>query len=208
MNENWNLHFPEALHKIRRATEAAGFRMASDELTGSLLRSLAASKPKGALLELGTGTGMGTSWLLSGMDGSSTLDTVDNDGAVVDIARRYLGHDSRVRFHVADGATFLAGLRERRFDLIFADTWPGKFDHLDDALSLLRPGGLYIVDDLLPQPSWPDGHAPRIPAFLNALEQHPDLYVTRLAWSTGLVIATKRPDLSKRRETCHDRHPG
>ena len=59
MNENWNLHFPEALSKIRRATEAAGFRMASDGLTGSLLRSLAASKPKGALLELGTGTGMG-----------------------------------------------------------------------------------------------------------------------------------------------------
>jgi predicted O-methyltransferase YrrM len=193
MNENWNLHFPEALSKIRRATEAAGFRMASDELTGSLLRSLAASKPKGALLELGTGTGMGSSWLLSGMDTCSTLNTVDNDGAMVDIARRYLGHDARVRFHVADGATFLAGLHDQ-FDLIFADTWPGKFDHLDDALSLLRPGGLYIVDDLLPQPSWPDGHAPRIPAFLNALEQHSELHVTRLAWSTGLVIATKRAD--------------
>jgi len=121
------------------------------------------------------------------------LDTVDNDGAVVDIARRYLGHDSRVRFHVADGAAFLSGLRDRRFDLIFADAWPGKFDHLDVALSLLRPGGLYIVDDLLPQPSWPDGHARGIPAFLNALEQHPDLLVTRLAWSTGLVIAAKRP---------------
>jgi predicted O-methyltransferase YrrM len=96
-------------------------------------RSCAALLPpsQGALLELGTGTGMGTSWLLSGMDGSSTLDTVDNDGAVVDIARRYLGHDSRVRFHVADGATFLAGLRERRFDLIFADTWPGKFEPSD-----------------------------------------------------------------------------
>ena len=88
MNKNWNLHFPAQLSEIRRATAAAGFRMASDELTGTLLRSLAASKPKGALLELGTGTGMGTSWLLSGMDASSTLDTVDNDKAVVDIARR------------------------------------------------------------------------------------------------------------------------
>ena len=194
MNENWNLHFPGQLSEIRRATEAAGFRMASDELTGTLLRSLAASKPKGALLELGTGTGMGTSWLLSGMDASSTLDTVDNDAAVVDIARSCLGCDSRVRFHVADGAAFLESLHDRKFDLIFADAWPGKFDHLDDALALLRPGGFYIVDDLLPQPSWPDGHAPRIPAFLNALEQRTDLYVTRLAWSTGLAIATKRPD--------------
>jgi predicted O-methyltransferase YrrM len=194
MNENWSLHFPKQLSGILRETEAAGSRMASDELTGSLLCTLAASKPKGALLELGTGTGMGTSWLLSGMDASSTLDTVDNDGAVVAIARRHLGRDSRVRFHVADGATFLAGLRDRQFDLIFADTWPGKFDHLSDALSLLRPGGLYIVDDLLPQPSWPDGHAPRIPDFLNALERHDDFNVTRLVWSTGLVIATKRLD--------------
>ncbi len=203
MNENWNLHFSEQLIKIRRETEAAGFRMASDELTGSLLRSLAASKPNGALLELGTGTGMGTSWLLSGMDASSTLDTVDNDRAVVDIARRHLGSDARVRFHVADGATFLAGLRDRRFDLIFADTWPGKFDHLDVALSLLRPGGLYIVDDLLPQPSWPAGHGPRIPGFLNSLERRDDLHVARLAWSTGLVIATKRPPATI--PDCHQR---
>jgi hypothetical protein len=41
MTENWNMPFPEALSEIRRATEA---RMASDELTGSLLRGLAASK--------------------------------------------------------------------------------------------------------------------------------------------------------------------
>jgi hypothetical protein len=48
MTENWKLHFPEQLSEIRRATEAAGFRMASDELTGSLLRGLAASRPKGS----------------------------------------------------------------------------------------------------------------------------------------------------------------
>jgi predicted O-methyltransferase YrrM len=193
MNKNWSPRFPERLSDIRRATEAAGFRMSSDDLTGSLLRSLAASKPKGALLELGTGTGMGTSWLLSGMDAYSTLDTVDNDEAVVEIARLHLGRDSRVHFHVVDAAIFLVGLGDRKFDLIFADAWPGKFDHLDDALSLLRPGGFYIVDDLLPQPSWPDGHAPRIPAFLNALDLRTDLHVTRLAWSTGLAIAVKRP---------------
>ena len=62
------------------------------------------------------------------------------------------------------------------------------------SLSLLRSGGFYIVDDLLPQPSWPDGHAPRIPEFLNALERRDGFNVTRLVWSTGLVIATKRLD--------------
>jgi predicted O-methyltransferase YrrM len=191
VNEDWNIRWPEALSDIQRATEAAGFRMASDQLTGSLLRVLAASKPAGALLELGTGTGMGAAWLLSGMDAASTLDTVDHDEAVVSVARRSLAHDSRIRFHVSDGAAFLASLAGQQFDLIFADTWPGKFDHLDEALSLLRPGGIYVVDDLLPQPSWPEGHAPKIPRFLHALEERLDLHLTRISWSTGLVLASK-----------------
>ena len=72
--------------------------------------------------------------------------------------------------------------------------------HLEDALSLLRPGGIYVGDDLLPQPSWPDGHAPKIPQFLNALEQRPDLHITRLTWSTGLVLATKRSNTSTHHE--------
>jgi len=193
MNEDWDLRCPETLSAIQQATESAGFRMASDPLTGSLLRVLAASKPGGALLELGTGTGMGTAWILSGMDDSSTLDSVDNDSSVIGIARNFLGHDSRVRFHVSDGAAFLGTLAGRQFDFIFADTWPGKFDHLEEALSLLSPGGIYLGDDLLPQPSWTEGHAPKVPRFLNALQERADLHITRLAWSTGIVLATKHP---------------
>ena len=41
MNQDWNLRCPEALSDIQRATETAGFHMASDPLTGSLLRVLA-----------------------------------------------------------------------------------------------------------------------------------------------------------------------
>lgn len=192
MSEDWNRRCPVVLSDIQRATVTAGFSMASDQLTGSLLRVLAASKPAGKLLELGTGTGMGTSWLLSGMDDSSTLDTVDHDESVVSIARRFLGYDSRVRFHVSEGAAFLAGLAGQQFDLIFADTWPGKFDHLEDALLLLRPGGIYVGDDLLTQPSWPAAHAEKVTQFLDALGQRQDFHITRLAWSTGLVLATKR----------------
>ena len=41
MNEDWNLRCPEARSDIQRANETAGFHMASDPLTGSLLRVLA-----------------------------------------------------------------------------------------------------------------------------------------------------------------------
>jgi len=57
------------------------------------------------------------------------------------------------------------------FDLIYADAWPGKFTHLDRALSLLNRGGIYFIDDLLPQPNWPEGHAPRVPALIEDLER-------------------------------------
>jgi predicted O-methyltransferase YrrM len=85
------------------------------------------------------------------MDSASTLDTVDTDEAVVAVARRHLGSDGRVRFHVMDGAEFLRGSQPGQFDLIYADAWTGKFSQLDEALALLRPGGIYLIDDLLPK---------------------------------------------------------
>ena len=61
--------------------------MASEPKVGSLLSALAASKPAGRFLELGTGAGHGTAWLLAGMDAASTLDTVDTNAEVLAIAR-------------------------------------------------------------------------------------------------------------------------
>jgi predicted O-methyltransferase YrrM len=165
--------------------------MASDRQTGSLLRTLAASKPGGAILELGTGTGLSAAWILAGMDERSTLITVDNNPDAVEIARRHLGSDTRVTFHVSDGAAFLEAMSGETFDLIFADTWPGKYDHLEEALSLLKPGGFYIVDDLLPQPNWPPGHAEKVVLFIAALEARDDLVLTKIGWSTGLLVAVK-----------------
>src|SRR5436190_4444539 len=191
MNELDYLSLPSALALIQADTVALGFGMGSDVLTGALLRTLAASKPAAHLLELGTGTGLATAWLLEGMDADSQLTTVDNDPACVAIAERHLGADKRVSFHIADGAEFLATLQGRQFDLIFADTWAGKFNDLDLALSLLKRGGFYVIDDLLPQPNWPEGHAPKVPHLIETLKQRNDLTLCPLAWSSGLVIAVK-----------------
>lgn len=186
---------PEASPRIREATQALGFNMASDPQTGALLRTLAASKPDGRLLELGTGTGAGTAWLLAGMTRGALLDSVESDPAALVVAIRHLGTDLRVRFHEQDAAEFLvqAVAPGKKYDLIFADTWPGKFNHLEQALSLLAPGGIYLIDDLLPQPNWPEGHAEKIAPLVAALESAPSLCVTRLCWATGILIATKKP---------------
>lgn len=183
---------PAALDAISRDSKAISFSMASEFEIGALLRVLAGSKPAGSMLELGTGTGISTAWILDGMDTASRLLTIDSEAQNVEIARRHLGHDPRVTFHIGDGAEFLESLRESSFDFIFADTWPGKFDHRDEALALLKRGGLYVIDDLLPQPNWPDGHAPRVDALIAELDRRPDLVVSKLMWSSGVIVATKQ----------------
>ena len=182
---------PPALDAILAETRALGFTMASEPKVGAFLAALAASKPAGRLLELGTGTGHGTSWLLFGMDQRSTLDTVDNDANVSAIAKRNLGSDFRVTFHIADGIDFLERAPRETFDLIYADAWPGKFSHLDEALALLRPGGIYAIDDLLPQANWPEGHAPKVPLLIDDLERRPEFVTTRLAWASGVMLVVR-----------------
>jgi len=192
MNDHELTDVPPVVEAIRRETERMGFAMASEPQTGSLLRALAASKPGGRLLELGTGTGFGTAWILAGMDDRSRLETVESDAQVLEVARRHLGHDPRVTFHLAEGEVFLAAQAPRAFDVIFADTWPGKFTHVETALSLLRVGGLYVVDDLLPQPSWPEGHAPRVSSLIADLERREGFIATKLAWASGIMILVRR----------------
>ena len=191
MNDHDIIRRPVAFEAILRETEALGFDMASEPKVGGLLAALAASKPAGRFLELGTGTGHGTAWLLSGMDQTSTLDSVDTDAAVVAVARRHLGADSRVTFHVLDGAEFIRAAPRDHFDFIYADAWPGKFSHLEETLALLRHGGIYVIDDLLPQANWPEGHAPRVPVLIGSLEERRDFVTTRLAWASGLMLVVR-----------------
>lgn len=191
MNDQEKLNPPAMLKQIQQESASLEFRMASDLLTGSLLRTLAATKPASQFLELGTGTGIATAWMLDGMNQDSQLVTVDNDDRVVAVAKKYLGHDRRAAFYVEDGGLMLERLANQHFDFIFADAWPGKYSHLEQALALLRVGGLYVIDDMLPQANWPEGHASKVGQLISVLENRSDLMVTKMNWSTGIIVAAK-----------------
>lgn len=190
--------FPTALPSLRVAAHEAGFTMSCEERTGSLLAVLAAARPGGRILELGTGVGEGTAWLLSGMDGACRLVTVELDAAVQSVARERLGSDPRVTFVAGDGGQWLEGYDGEPFDLVFADTWPGKFTHLERALELVAPGGTYLIDDLSPQPGWPEAHQASVNRLLTELEGRHDFRSVRLAWASGLVMAVRGPTASSR----------
>jgi predicted O-methyltransferase YrrM len=182
---------PATLPGLRAAARHAGFVMSSEDRTGGLLAALAATRPGGRILELGTGVGEGTAWLLSGMDAASELITVELDEAVQAVARKELGMDPRVTFVTGDGGVWLEEYDGEPFDLIFADTWPGKFTHLDRALELVDVGGTYLVDDLFPQPGWPAGHGESVESLLADLEGRTDFHTVRLAWASGLLLAVR-----------------
>jgi len=192
MTNEINQQFPTVYDEIVEATSISGFTMPSDSLTCSLLRTLAATKPSGKFLELGTGTGLSTAWILDGMDDTSSLISIDNDGAFLEIASRYLENDHRLNLIESDGSKWIEENAQQKFDYIFADTWHGKYLLLDEVLSMLNKGGLYIIDDMLPQPNWPDGHHEKAINLISTLEKREDLILTKQVWSTGIIIAVKK----------------
>ena len=191
MENNSMQDAPESLMGIIADSETLGFDMPSEAKTGALLKTLVASKPRGKFLEIGTGTGLSTAWMLAGMDGQSTLCSVDNDPEVQQIARNHLGQDSRVDFICTDAELWLSNNQEQTFDIIFADAWPGKFSRLDEALNLLALGGIYFIDDLLPQANWPQGHAAKVPVLMEEIEHKDQFTSVRIAWASGLMLVTR-----------------
>ena len=166
--------------------------MGSTPVMGSLLKTLVASKPGGRFLEIGTGTGLATCWLVDGMDHNSQLISLDNDPKVLAIAQKTFQKDSRVKFHCIDATQWLTNYKKAPFDLIFADAWPGKFSHLDQTLALLKTGGIYIIDDLLPQDNWPEGHQKKVHDLIKTLLTKKDFTHTQMDWATGVMILVRR----------------
>jgi len=179
------------INAIAKETKAIGFDQTSDVQVGALLSTLVASKPDAKILELGTGSGLSTAWIAYGMDKKSHLITVDNDERLVKIAKKYLGSDSRIDFRVGLGEEVIDEIKVNTIDFIFADTWPGKYHYLDEALRLLKVGGIYVIDDMLPQANWPEGHDKKVDALIETLKCRDDLHITQMDWATGVIVCTK-----------------
>lgn len=185
---------PEEISRlIPRHAEELGFEASSNAATGEVLALLAASKPGGRILELGTGMGAGLAWLAHGADRATTIVTVELEPTLQAVARD-LVPDPRIEFVIGDAGPWLtyAAARGDRFDLVFADAWPGKFSHLDEALRLVGPGGFFVVDDLRTQPHWDEEHQARVEALLPVLEGQRGWRTMRLGRGNGMMVLARR----------------
>ena len=158
MNPSNILDQPAVYKRLLTKSSEIGFTMPSDIYIGTLLKTLIASKPKSRVLELGTGIGLSLSWMVDGLDEDSTLISIDNDPALISIAKEFFGNDPRIELICEDGSKWIKNHKGEQFDLVFADAWPGKYSDIDEVLNLIKVGGFYIIDDMNVQPNWPEGH--------------------------------------------------
>jgi predicted O-methyltransferase YrrM len=121
---------------------------------GATLSFLAATIGARAVVEVGTGTGVSGLWLLRGMAADGVLTSIDVDPESQRAARTAFlaaGYGpSRLRLINGMGLEVLPRLTDAAYDLVFVDALPVEYPrHLDEAVRLLRPGGLVVIDDVL-----------------------------------------------------------
>ncbi len=180
---------PPLVAAARRLAAASGFEASSIDEVGRLLHVLAGHVPGDRVAEVGTGYGVGTAWLASGLAPDARLWTIEVDGERAAAARELLADDPRVS--VLDG-DWRGVLEFAPFGLLFADARPAKEDP-ETLLRAVRPGGLVVLDDLTPEDQWPaewHGHPDPVRSFW--LDE-PRVAATELLTtpSTAVIVARR-----------------
>lgn len=191
------LSVPRLVEVAEKRALEEDFHMSSSHETGPLLRTLAASKPGGLLLELGTGVGVGAGWLLEGMDRSARLITLEVHPEAAQICWEMLADDPRAEVVQANGVDWLENYDGPLFDLIFADVGRLKYERRALTLSKLAPGGIFVCDDVIWQPSWDPAVRPskdRVDRFRDEIFGQAGVHVTLLDWGPGICVATRIVD--------------
>lgn len=190
--EDFGVRVPAEVAAARERAGAAGFTMSSEDGCGRFLAVLAgAVRPGGRILEIGTGAGAGLGWIVSGLGGRDDVEvhSIEVDPGVHALAGT-AEWPSWVRLHLGDVYELYPSLGT--FDLIFADAPGGKWTDLDRTIEALTPGGLLLVDDMRP-PEWGSADHERLTGEVAAtLLGHPGLNAVEIAWSSGLILASRR----------------
>lgn len=118
---------------------------------GAALSALAAAAGARAVVEIGTGAGVGSIYLLRGMRPDGVLTTIDVEPEHHRAARETYAEaeiaSNRVRLISGRALDVLPRLTDAAYDLVFCDAdkreYPG---YLEQALRLLRPGGTVVAE--------------------------------------------------------------
>ena len=180
---------PAIVIEAERSAAEAGFGHSCIPEVGRLLSAAAAAKPRGIVAESGTGAGVGTAWLRSGLGPDARLVTVERDTRLADRAAKLFADDPRVEVLTGDWRLLEA---HAPFDVFFCDGG-GKRDDPERVVELLAPGGVLVMDDFTPALDWPPRFDGRIDELRVFYLSHPRLAATEVLTTatSSAVVATR-----------------
>ena len=122
--------------------------------TGAALRVLAAAGRAHSVAEIGTGTGVSGLWLLGGMAPGGVLTTIDVESEHQHAARAAFAaagvRSARTRLIAGHALDVMPRLADAAYDLVLVDGDPAEAtDDVEQAVRLLRPGGVLAVNSAL-----------------------------------------------------------
>ncbi|MGD0019312.1 MAG: class I SAM-dependent methyltransferase [Candidatus Limnocylindrales bacterium] len=183
-------HVPERVREAGERAAAIGFEHSSEPGIGRVLMTLAAAvRPGGRILEIGTGMGVGTAWLVEGLATRTDVELVTIE---FDPQRARLAAEAPwppfVRPVVGDALVELGGLGT--FSLVFADAEGGKLYGLDLTMAAVETHGLLILDDRRFQGRNPAIEEGVVRARRQLLADH-RFVCAEMNWSSGVLLATR-----------------
>jgi predicted O-methyltransferase YrrM len=121
---------------------------------GAALRFLAALLGARSVVEIGTGTGVSGLWLLRGMAPDGILTSIDVEPEHQRAAREAFTDAgfpaAQLRLINGMALEVLPRLADGAYDLVFVDAVKAEYPrYLDEAIRLLRPGGVVALDNVL-----------------------------------------------------------
>lgn len=142
---------PEIVERAFAVSRRAGYVSFCRNETGRLLATLAATR-SGILAEFGTGCGVGTAWLRSGVRAGGHILSAELDPALATAAQEIFRDDPQVEVLAADWST----LRNKGpYALLFLDPSVPEDASVDAVADLVEPGGIVVLDDFAPCEMWP-----------------------------------------------------
>ncbi|NLU83874.1 O-methyltransferase [Rhodococcus sp. HNM0569] len=117
---------------------------------GAALAMFARMLDAKAVVEVGTGAGVSSLWLLRGMRDDGVLTTIDaepeHQRTAKDSFRTHGVAPARTRLINGSALDVLPRLADSMYDLVFVDTAPVDHPHyVREGVRLLRPGGLIVL---------------------------------------------------------------
>lgn len=142
---------PAIVSRAFDVSRRAGYVSFCRNETGRLLAALAATR-SGTLAEFGTGCGVGTAWLRSGLTDRARILTAELDPTLAAAAATIFADDDAVEVLAADWST----LQDHGpYSLLFLDSGIPSEVTVDKVIDLVEDGGMVVLDDFIPCASWP-----------------------------------------------------